>query len=103
MQGPGPIEPGSSLEPSSLPVIASKPPPPAATDSGIEGGLLEREGSAGEDEDEEDEDAGFAKGKVSPVRQMTTTDPYSNLNAAFGEYAVDAPRPGAAGQNAALF
>jgi len=64
--------------------------------------LLEREASAGEDEDEEDEDAGFAKGKVSPVRQMTTTDPYSNLNAAFGGYAVDAPQPGGAGQNAAL-
>jgi AP-2 complex subunit beta-1 len=102
VQGPGPIEPGTSSEPSSLPVIGSKPPPPLPADGGIEGGLLEREGSAGEDEEDEDEDAGFAKGKISPVRQMTTTDPYANLNSAFGGYAVDAPRPGAAGQNAAL-
>ncbi len=99
VHGPGPIEPGTSTEPSSLPF---KPAPqlPAA-DSGIEAGLLEREGSAGDDEDE-DEDAGFVKGKHSPVRQMTTADPYSNLNSAFGEYAVDVPQPGAAGQNAGL-
>jgi len=64
--------------------------------------LLEREGSAGDDDEDEDEEAGFAKGKRSPVRQMTTTDPYANLNAAFGEYAVDAPQPGAAGQDAGL-
>jgi AP-2 complex subunit beta-1 len=100
VQGPGPIEPGTTSEPSSLLVIASKPAPPLPADSGIEGGLLEREGSAGEDDEDEDEDAGFAKGKHAPVRQMTTTDPYANLNSAFGGYEVDAPRPGAAGQNA---
>ena len=102
MQGPGPIEPGTSSEPPSLPVIAPKQEPPLPVDGGIEGGLLEREGSAGEEDEDEDEDAGFVKGKASPVRQLTTTDPYANLNAAFGEYAVDAPRPGAAGQNAEL-
>lgn len=102
MQGPGPIEPGTSSEPVSLPVIAPKPAPPLLADGGIEGGLLEREGSAGEEDEDEDEDAGFVKGKLSPMRQMTTTDPYANLNSAFGEYAVDAPRPGAAGQNAGL-
>ena len=77
VQGPWPIEPGTLSEPSSLPVIASKPDRPLPADGGIEGGLLEREASTGEgDEDEdEDEDAGFGKGKVSPVRQMTTTDP----------------------------
>jgi hypothetical protein len=101
VQGPGPIEPGTSSEP--LPVITSKPAPsPPPADGGVEGGLLEREGSAGEEEEEEDEDAGFVKGKHTPVRQLTTTDPYANLNAAFGEYAVDAPRPGAAGQNAGI-
>jgi hypothetical protein len=104
VQGPGPIEPNTSSEPSSLPISTFKPPPPLPADGGIEGGLLEREGSAGEEDEDEDEDAGFAKGKLSPVRQMTTADPYANLNAAFGEYAVDAPvpRPGAAGQNAGL-
>ena len=103
VQGPGPIEPSaSSGGPSSLPLSTSKPAPPLPHDGGLEGGLLEREASAGEEEEDEDEDAGFAKGKLSPVRQMTTTDPYANLNAAFGEYAVDAPRPGAAGQNAGL-
>lgn len=95
MQGPGPIEPGTSSDPSSLPVIASKPAPPLPGDGGVEGGLLEREASAGEEEEDEDEDAGFVKGKLSPVRQMTTTDPYANLNAAFGE-------SGGAGQNAVL-
>ena len=79
MQGPGPIVPGTLSEPSSLPVIASKPDPALPADGGIEGGLLEREASAGEEDEDEDEDAGFAKGKVSPVRQMTTTDPYANL------------------------
>jgi len=102
VQGPGPIEPGSSSEPSSLPVITSNPAPSSPADGGIEGGLLEREGSAGEEDEDEDEDAGFVKGKHPPMHQLTTTDPYANLNAAFGEYAVDAPRPGAAGQNAGL-
>ena len=102
MQGPGPIEPGTTSDPSSLPLIAPKPAPVLPADGGIEGGLLEREGSAGEEDEDEDEDAGFVKGKHSPVRQLTTTDPYANLNAAFGEYAVDAPRPGATGQNAGL-
>jgi hypothetical protein len=66
--------------------------------------LLEREASVGEEDEDEDEDASFVKGKHSPVRQMTTTDPYANLNAAFGGYAVDAPMPrqGAAGQDAGL-
>lgn len=101
--GPGPIEPGTSSEgPSSLPLSTLKPAPPLPPDTGIEGGLLEREASGGEEEEDEDEDAGFAKGKLSPMRQMTTTDPYANLNAAFGEYAVDAPRPGGAGQGAGL-
>jgi AP-2 complex subunit beta-1 len=100
--GPGPIEPGSSSGPSSLPIGISKPAPPLPPDLGLEGGLLEREGSAGEEEDDEDEDAGFAKSKLVPVRQMTTTDPYANLNAAFGEYAVDVPQPRAAGQDAGL-
>ena len=102
MQGPGPIEPGTSSEPSSLPVINSKParPIPVPADGGAERGLLEREASGGEEDEDEDEDAGYIKGKHSPVRQMSTADPYANLNAAFGEYAVDAPRPGAAGQNA---
>ncbi|KAI0283146.1 Adaptor protein complex beta subunit [Russula aff. rugulosa BPL654] len=100
VHGPGPIEPGTSSELSPLPIITSKPAP--AHDGGIEGGLLEREGSAGDEEEDEDEDASFVKGKHSPMRQLTMSDPYANLNAAFGEYAVDAPRPGAAGQNAAL-
>lgn len=102
MQGPGPIEPSASSELSSLPIIASKPASTLPADGGIEGGLLEREGSAGDEDEDEGEDAGFVKGKHSPVRQLTTTDPYASLNAAFGEYAVDAPRPGAGGQNAGL-
>jgi hypothetical protein len=64
--------------------------------------LLDREGSGGDDEDDEDEGAGFAKGKSSLVRQMTVTDPYSSLNTAFGEYAVDTPQPAATGQGAGL-
>lgn len=100
--GPGPIEPGTTSGPSSLPIGASKPAPPLPPDSGLEGGLLDREGSAGEEDEDEDEDAGFAKSKLAPMRQMTTTDPYANLNAAFGEYAVDAPQPRAAGQDAGL-
>lgn len=102
MQGPGPIEPGTSSDLSSLAIIAPKPALTLPADSGIEGGLLEREGSAGDEDEDEDEDAGFVKDKHTPVRQLTTTDPYANLNTAFGEYAVDAPRPGAGGQNAEL-
>jgi hypothetical protein len=87
----------------------SKPAPPLPLDSGgdgdgdadADGGLLEREGSAGEEDEDEDENAGFATGKASPVRQ-TATDPYASLDAAFSEYAVDAPQPGGAGQDAGL-
>ena len=99
--GPGPIEPGTAAP--ELSMDTSKPAPPLPFESGGEGGLLEREASAGEEDEDEDEDAGFAKAKSSPARQMTTTgDPYATLDAAFGEYAVDAPRPGAAGQDAGL-
>jgi len=65
-----------------------------------QGGLLERDGSAGEEDEDEDEDAGLAKDKSAPLRQMTTTDPYANLNTAFGGYSVDGPRPGTTGQDA---
>ena len=64
--------------------------------------MLEREGSGVEEEDYEDEDAGFAKGKSSPIRQMTVSDPYASLNAAFEGYHVDTPEPVATGQNADL-
>jgi len=99
--GPGPIEPGSAPAPSPLQEnTTSKPAPPLPSESAAEGGLLERDGSAGEEDEDEDEDASLAKDKGAPVRQMTTTDPYANLNAAFGEYSVGVPRPGTTGQDA---
>ncbi|KAH9989055.1 armadillo-type protein [Russula compacta] len=102
--GPGPIKPGAAApELSEQMMDTSKPAPPLPSESGGDGGLLEREASAGEEDEDEDEDVGFAKGKSAPARQMTTTaDPYASLDAAVGEYAVDAPRPGAAGQDAGL-
>jgi hypothetical protein len=99
--GPGPIEPGTAPAPSPLNTInTSKPAPPLPHDSVGEHGLLEREGSGGEEEEDEDEDAGFAKGKSGPIRQMTVSDPYASLTTAFGDYAADTPQPAATGQNA---
>jgi len=107
--GPGPIEPGTAPAPSPLAtmntmntIITSKPAPPLPHDSVGEHGLLEREGSGVEEEEDEDEGAGFAKGKSSPVRQMTVSDPYASLNTAFEGYRVDTPEPVATGQNAEL-
>jgi hypothetical protein len=79
----------------------SKQAPPLPSESG-EHELLEREASAGDEDEDKDEDAGFAKGKASPVRQMTVTDPYAGLNTAFGEYAAGTPQAGSSrtGQDA---
>ena len=105
MSGPGPIEPDSAPAPSPLTINPSKPAPPLPSESVGDHELLEREASAGDEDEDEDEDAGFAKNPANPVRQMTVTDPYAGLNAAFGGYAVDAAHPGSTrtGQDELLF
>lgn len=87
--GPGPIEPGTGPVASSpLPLNTSKPSPPLPPDSAT-GGLLEGEGSGGEDD--EDEDAGFAKRRSGVGASPMPTDPYASLDTAFGNRTQDEP------------
>lgn len=87
VSGPGPIEPGSAPAPSPLaaPVNTSKPSPPLPPDSA--GGLLEVEGSGGEEDDEEE---GFVtRRSLGTAHLMPTADPYASLDTAFGGTTVD--------------
>ncbi|KAK7467119.1 hypothetical protein VKT23_004178 [Stygiomarasmius scandens] len=79
--GPGPTEPKPERPPSPSPIDV--PVPPSKSDSSAEASVtaaspLPESASPTED---------------SPITGASTSDPYSNLDGAFGSYLVDEPRP----------
>lgn len=87
--GPGPSEPTPESQISSMVDVdpATKPAPPVPTFSEASKDTAD---STSSDHDDEDED-----------RVPSASDPYSNLDGAFGNYLQDEPRPMAAGNQRA--
>ena len=84
--GPGPAE--THLRKSSpLPINTSKAPPPIPTESSSESkDLLDLDEAASPDVDDDD------------LVPSSTSDPYSNIDGAFGNYMADEPQPMVAGK-----
>jgi hypothetical protein len=84
--GPGPAE-THMRKPSPPPINTSKPPPPIPTESSSESrDLLDMDEAASSDVDDED------------AVPNSASDPYSNIDGAFGNYMADEPQPMVAGK-----
>lgn len=86
--GPGPLEPPESAANN----VISAPTPPSKNDLPHPPEADRTEAQAGDEDDDEEPPARLAPNDPS--------DPYSNLDSAFGNYLVDQPRPMANGRNA---
>lgn len=87
--GPGPLEPSQKADGVTSPASVTKPTPPIP--AGEEPDLVDAASSGehddGEGEGEEDSIA------AHPAAAVPVSDPYANLDSAFGAYAADQPKP----------